>query len=81
MVSHNWIMSQDNKLENRLILAKNIKKLRLKNNYGREEMSLLLGLNNSYISKLEKCRINITVDKLSLIADFFSIKIADLFKS
>ena len=74
-------MSQDNKLENRLILAKNIKKLRLKNNYGREEMSLLLGLNNSYISKLEKCRINITVDKLSLIADFFSIKIADLFKS
>ena len=74
-------MSQDNKLENRFILAKNIKKLRLKNNYGREEMSLLLGLDNSYISKLEKCRINITVDKLSLIADFFGVKITDLFKS
>ena len=73
-------MSQDNKLENRFILAKNIKKLRLKNNYGREELSLLLGLDNSYISKIEKGRINITIDKLSSIAEFFDIKVTDLFK-
>ena len=73
-------MSQDDNIKNRLLLAKNIKKLRLKNKYGREELSLLLGLDNSYISKIEKGRINITIDKLSSIAEFFSVKIADLFK-
>jgi transcriptional regulator with XRE-family HTH domain len=73
-------MSQSNKLECRILLAKNVKNLRLKNNLRREELSLLLGLDNSYISKLEKERINITLDKLSLIADFFGVKIADLFK-
>ena len=67
-------------LENRILLAKNIKVLRLKNKFRREEMSLSLDLDNSYISKLEKGRINITLDKLSLIADFFGVKIADLFK-
>lgn len=74
-------MSQDNNFKNRLILAKNVKSLRLKNNFGREELSLLLGLDNSYISKIEKGRINITIDKLSSIAEFFDIKVTDLFKS
>lgn len=72
-------MSQDNQNSNRKILAKNIIKLRTKRKLKREELSLLLGFDNSYISKLEKGKINITIDKLTKIADYFEISIKELF--
>ena len=73
-------MSQDNVLSNRIILANNVKRLRSKLKIKREELSLALGFDNSYISKLEKGRINITIDKLSIIADYFNVDLVDLFK-
>ena len=72
-------MSQDNVLSNRIILANNVKRLRSKLKIKREELSLALGFDNSYISKLEKGKINITIDKLSVIADYFNVDIVDLF--
>ena len=72
-------MSNDNKILNREILAKNIIALRTKKNIRREELSLALGFDNSYISKLEKGKINITIDKLTLIADYFEVGLKDLF--
>ena len=39
----------------------------------------MLGFDNSYISKLEKGKINITIDKLSKIAKFFGVDIKELF--
>lgn len=73
-------MSQDNILSNRIVLANNVKRLRSKLKIRREELSLALGFDNSYISKLEKGKINITIDKLSVIADYFNVDILDLFK-
>lgn len=73
-------MSQDIFLSNRLILANNVKTLRHNLKLRREELSLALGFDNSYISKLEKCEINITIDKLTLIANYFNVEIADLLK-
>lgn len=73
-------MSQDNILSNRIMLATNVKKLRSKLKIRREELPLALGFDNSYISKLEKGRINITIDKLSIIADYFNVDLVDLFK-
>ena len=73
-------MSQDNILLNRIMLATNVKKLRSKLKIRREELSLALGFDNSYISKLEKGKINITIDKLSVIADYFNVDLVDLFK-
>ncbi|MBR1908320.1 helix-turn-helix transcriptional regulator [bacterium] len=61
-------------------LAKNIKDLRIKKNLKREELSLILGFDNSYISKLEKSKINITIDKLEKIAAFFEIEVYKLLK-
>ena len=52
-------------------IAINVKKYRTQRNLKREELSLLLGFDNSYISKLERETINITIDKLDKIADFF----------
>ena len=68
-------MSQE--IRNRI--AKNVKILRTSKNLKREELSLLLGFDNSYISKLEKCNINITIDKLDKIAGYFNIDIKELF--
>lgn len=65
--------------EIRIILAKNIEKLRKAKKLKREELSLELGFDNSYISKLEKCKINITLDKIALIAQHFDIEVKDLF--
>ena len=66
--------------EIRAVLASNIEKLRTKKNLKREELSLLLGFDNSYISKLEKSRINITLDKLEKIANFFDMDVYKLLK-
>ncbi len=65
--------------ETRKILAKNIEILRKAKHLKKEELSLALGFDNSYISKLEKGRINITIDKLDLIANYFNVNIKDLF--
>ena len=80
IIAHNWNMSQDNVLSNRIILATNVKRLRSKSKIRREELSLALGFDNSYISKLEKGKINITIDKLSIIADYFNVDLVDLLK-
>lgn len=71
----NWNMSQ----EIRKILATNVKQLREKSGLKKEKLSLFLEFDNSYISKLEKGKVNITIDKIEKIADFFNIKVADLF--
>lgn len=69
-------MSQDV----RNTIAKNIQKFRVSKNLKKEELSLILGFDNSYISKLEKGNINITIDKLDKIAKYFEIDIKELFK-
>ena len=67
-------MSQDF----RKIVAQNVKKLREMKGKKREEVSLALGLDNSYISKLECSNINLTLDKLVKIAEYFEAKPSEL---
>ena len=62
----------------RVRIAQNIKKYRIQKGLKREELSLVLGFDNSYISKLERGTINITIDKLEKIADFFDIDVIKL---
>ena len=59
-------MSQDI----RQILANNIKNLRTQKKLSREELPLVLGVDNSYVSKLEKGKINITLDKIEMLANY-----------
>ncbi len=66
--------------ETRQKIANNVKKYRAIKNYKREELSLLLGFDNSYISKLERKSINITIDKLEQIANALDVDIIDLLK-
>ena len=63
----------------RKIISEKVKYYRLKMGLSREDLSLNLGFDNSYISKLEREKINITVDKLEKIIEFFGVKIKDFF--
>lgn len=63
----------------RKILADNIKKYRLLSKMSKEALSLTLGFDNSYISKVENERVNITIDRIAKIADYFAIDIKELF--
>lgn len=64
----------------RSIFAHNVKKYRQKSKLKREELSLALGFDNSYISKLEKEKINITIDKIELIAEYFNVPVKNFFE-
>lgn len=59
-------------------IALNVKYYREPKGYKREELSLLLGVDNSYISKLEKARVNITIDKLEQISLILEIDVLKL---
>lgn len=61
-------------------LAENITHLRTSKKLKREELSLILGFDNSYISKLEKGKINITIDKLEIISKYFNVETYKLLK-
>ena len=70
------IMSQDI----RQILANNVKNLRTQKKLSREELSLILWVDNSYVSKLEKGKINITLDKIEMLANYFETEVYLLLK-
>jgi len=61
-------------------LGKNIKKLRELQGLSQEELSLNLDLDGSYIGKVENGKLNITIDKISSIANFFDVDIIELFR-
>lgn len=63
----------------RKILATNVKKYRLSVGISKEALSLTLGFDNSYISKVENERVNITIDRIAKIADYFNTDIKNLF--
>ena len=44
----------------------------------REKLSLILDFENSYISKLEKEKVNITIERLDKIANYFNVKTFEL---
>jgi len=61
-------------------IAKKVYELRKRSKLTREELSLKLGLDNSYISKLEHAKINISIDRLEEIANYFKTNITDFLK-
>lgn len=67
-------MNQNSKIT----IAANVKKLREQAKLTREKLSLILEFENSYISKLENKKVNITIDRLDKIASHFNVKTFEL---
>lgn len=60
--------------------GKNLKKFRRQKGLSQEDLSLELELDGSYIGKVENAKLNITIDKIISIADYFGIDVVELFK-
>lgn len=61
-------------------LANNIKKLRQEKGLSQESLSLELDFDVSYIGKLENKKMNISINRIIRLANFFGIHFNELFK-
>ena len=62
----------------RLILSKNMKKYRGVLNISQEELAYRCGLHRTYISDVERCNRNISIDNIEKIAHALSVAPANL---
>lgn len=65
----------------RKLIVKKLINYRINANLTREQLSLLIGKDNSYISKLENLKINISIDRLEEIATHLGVPIEDFIKT
>ena len=64
----------------RNLLALNVKELRLKMNMSQEKMAELAGFHRTYLSQIERCVVNVSVDNVEKIANQLGVPVARLFQ-
>lgn len=64
----------------RQILSNNIKKYRALEKLSQEELSFRCQLHRTYISDIERCSRNVSIDNIEKIANALNVSIADLLK-
>lgn len=64
----------------RQILADNMKVLRAQENISQEDFAALCDLHRTYISDIERCNRNISIDNIEKIAAAFHITASELLK-
>ncbi len=64
----------------RQILANNIRNFRQSTNISQEELADLCGLHRTYISDIERCARNVSIDNIERIANAFNITASELLK-
>lgn len=68
------------KLATRAILAANVQTLRGGLGVSQEKLGEMAGLHRTYISQLERQRLNITLDSLEKLADVFEVRVFELLR-
>lgn len=64
----------------RQVLADNMKVLRAKENISQEDFAALCDLHRTYISDIERCNRNVSIDNIEKIAAAFHITASELLK-
>lgn len=64
----------------RQIMAENLRVLRLVAHVSQEELAELCGLHRTYISDIERCNRNVSIDNIEKIARALHITASDLLK-
>jgi transcriptional regulator with XRE-family HTH domain len=62
------------------IVAKNIRKFRIKKGYSQEELGEMTDLHRTYIGSVERAERNISIINLEKIANALEVNIIELFK-
>lgn len=66
-------------MESRPLIARNLKEIRLSRRMSQEELALVAEIDRTYVSGLERCIRNPTVDLLDKLAVVLSVKTIDFF--
>jgi len=66
------------KLAARAILAANVQAFRAGLGVSQEKLGEMAGLHRTYISQLERQRLNITLDSLERLAEVFEVRVFEL---
>ena len=64
----------------RQIMAENLRVLRLATHISQEELAELGGLHRTYISDIERCNRNVSIDNIERIANALHITASDLLR-
>ena len=64
----------------REILAQNMRRYRSEKGMSQEELASICGLHRTYISDIERCERNLSIDNVEKIALAFNISVSDLLK-
>ncbi|MEH2939172.1 helix-turn-helix domain-containing protein [Lawsonibacter sp. JLR.KK007] len=64
----------------RQIMAENLRVLRLATHISQEELAELCGLHRTYISDIERCNRNVSIDNIERIANALHITASDLLR-
>lgn len=66
--------------EIREILAENMRKCRAEQGLSQEELAAVCGLHRTYISDIERCERNLSIDNVEKIAKAFNVSVSELLK-
>lgn len=61
-----------------VLLGQNIRKFRQEKKISQEKLALMCGLDRSYMGRIERGEVNITVEKLYIIASILEINVKTL---
>ncbi len=74
------ICGMSKRVAGRMILARNMRRLRLERDWSQERMAELSGLHRTYIGAVERGERNVSIDNIDRIARTFRMKISELLK-
>ncbi|CAM2149587.1 HTH cro/C1-type domain-containing protein [Pararobbsia alpina] len=66
--------------EARKLVAINLRRLRQAAGYSQEGMANTFGFHRTYVSQIERCRINITIDAIWRLSQLLGVHPAEFFK-
>lgn len=68
-------------VESRFLLGAHVKELRIEQELTQGQLALIVGLDRSYISRVERGRCNVTLDAIMLLAHGLGVTPSDLLAS
>ena len=72
------MFAKNTSLKSRMIFARNIRELRVKQGFSQEELADIAGLHRTYVGSVERGERNISIDNMERLANALKIRIQDL---
>lgn len=67
--------------EARKRVAANLRRVRIAAGYSQERLAQIAGFHRTYVSQIERCKLNVTIDAMWKLSELLEIDPAELLKS